>query len=151
MRPGLLSVSAERLPTARFLSWRQVQALLRENAQLRGDKVPETAPDGSAGVGHGRSTLTAADVVTNRLVTFTSIAEIQQKNLELLEVQCTPRLARTLWPTVRQACVALCRSFASFRSITSKTAKRGTRPRASEPARRCFSASPRNARKPQWR
>ena len=82
-------------PTARFLSWRQVQALLRENAQLRGDKVPETAPDGPAGVGHGRSTLTAADVVTNRLVTFTSIAEIQQKNLELLAVQRTPRLARS--------------------------------------------------------
>ena len=56
----------------------QLRHLIRENAILRGDKV-DAEDAGSAG-----SAMTAGEVISESLVTFGSIAELQKQNQDLL-------------------------------------------------------------------
>eukprot|EP01135_Chromosphaera_perkinsii_P004953 Nk52_evm20s305 gene=Nk52_evmTU20s305 len=64
---------------------RQVQAMLKENTELKlGHVLPEKGP--TADVRGGGDELTSSDVISERLVTFRNIVELQNKNRELLGV-----------------------------------------------------------------
>ena len=92
---------------------RQVQNLLREIAESSGVTVTDTAADGATDVAD-METASAGGIINARLITFSSIADLQRRNQELIEVPVVCKVRLPFTSHQWSVCVCVCASVTMF-------------------------------------